>query len=286
MTNRAIEVTSHQFISFDETAIHYLHVKSSEPPKAVAIIVHGMGEHAGRYRNFAEYLSTLGITSYLPDLRGFGKSGGKRACVRSFGEFHRDLEALHSYVGRNHEGVPLFLVGHSFGGLITSSYLAFCKTPKVNGLILSSPIFGIGVPVPRWRDWLAMLMSVLFPDYTEPSRVKPELLTHDLEILELYAKDDLIFHMIGARLYVELKKIIDRRRQIAMALRLPVLVLQAGEDHIVSKEKTLLFFEDLKIQDKELEIYNDFYHEILNESRRDLVYSRMGRWILSKLSYK
>ena len=272
-------MTAHQFISFDETPIHYYLLKPAGPPKAMVIIVHGMGEHGGRYRAFAEYLAGLGIQSFLPDLRGFGKSGGKRVCVRSFSDFQKDLHALHSWVSRNNKETPIFLLGHSFGGLVASSYLALCPHPKVSGLVLTSPIFGIAIPVPLWRHWFGILASYLLPGHTEATHVDPSVLTHDAEILRDYAKDPLIFHRVSTRLYRELYRMMNNKDRIARNLKNPVLVLQAGEDLIVSKEETLMFYEKIEAADKELEVYDGFYHEILNETRRDVVYSRIGFWI-------
>ena len=279
-------ITSHQLISFDETPIFYRRVKSDfERPKAITIIIHGLGEHGGRYQAFAEYLLGLGIESVLPDLRGFGKSGGRRACVSRFSDFHRDLEALHKFIVRNNKGIPLFLIGHSFGGLLASSYLAFSCRSKIQGLVLSSPLFGIAVPVPFWKKVAVLGLSTLWPDYSEPTHVNHALLTHDETLLKLYASDDLIYHKVSARLYYELRVMLQKKDQIAKGLTLPVLLLQAGDDFIVSKDQAIQFYNQLRMADKELEVYKDFYHEILNETRRDIVTSRIGFWLLKQVNH-
>lgn len=276
--------TTHQFISFDETPIFYRRVKVDfEKPKAIAMIIHGLGEHGGRYQAFAEYLSGLGIESVLPDLRGFGKSGGKRGCVSKFSDFHRDLEGLHQFIVRNNKETALFLIGHSFGGLLASSYLAFSCPSKMRGLVLSSPLFGIAVPIPFWKKCAVLGLSTLCPDYSEPTHVNPALLTHDQILLKLYASDDLIYQKVSARLYHELRAMIQKKDQIAKNLTLPVLLLQAGDDFIVSKDQSIQFYNQLRAADKDLEIYEDFYHEILNETRRDIVYARIGHWLLKQL---
>lgn len=283
-----MSVTTHQFISFDETPIFYRKTSVIEGSiKALAIIVHGMGEHGGRYQEFAHYLSGLGIESYLPDLRGFGKSGGKRACVKDFSDYHRDLGIFSDFIARNHKEQSIFLIGHSLGGLIVSSYLAFNRPPgNIKGLVLSSPLFGIAMPVPYWKHAAGILMSTIIPDHSEPTHVDSKLLTHDGALLEEYAKDRLIFHHVSARLYKGLTQMIGRHDQIAESLAFPTLLLQAGEDHIVSKKMALRFYDHLKSQDKELEIYENFFHEILNETNRESVYSRIGLWIHCQVSYK
>ena len=275
----------HRFVSFDETPIFYRHCRTKEPARAAVIIVHGMGEHGGRYTRLAGYLAGLGVESVIPDLRGFGQSGGRRACVKQFSDFHRDLDNLVLFISRTHRGTPLFLLGHSFGGLIASSYLAFCNPPKIGGLVLSSPIFGIALPIPLWRRMVAAAFSYLFPDFSQPSGVKPALLTHDVALIREYENDALIYHRVSARLYCELLAMIRRRASIAQRISSPVLLLQAGEDFVVSKEEALGFYDLLRADDKELEVYGGWYHELLNEVDREKVFSRIGLWILRHLNH-
>ncbi len=277
--------SEHRFLSFDGTPLFYRRfLPADAPQKGVLVIVHGMGEHGGRYRHVAEFLGGLGFECVLPDLRGFGKSGGRRACVRSFSDFHRDLAALHHFIWRTEKELPFFLLGHSFGGLVTSSYLAEANTLKVRGLVLTSPIFGIAIPVPFWRHGVGVLSSYIAPNYTQPTAVNPALLTHDPDMLEAYGKDDLIFHRISARLYRELTHKIAERREIAARVRTPVLLLQAGQDHIVSKKEALYFYDNLGSEDKESEVYPDLFHEILNETDRQKILTRIGKWLTARSS--
>lgn len=271
-----------RFISFDETPIFYKTLRSASEPNAVVLIIHGMGEHGGRYLPLAEYLSGIGIESLLMDLRGFGQSGGKKACVNRFLDYHRDLEALHLLISKTRKNSPIFILGHSFGGLIASSYAAFFTSAPLRGLILSSPLFGIAIPVPSWKSRFGLMMSYCFPDYAQTTKVNPKFLTHDEGITKKYEQDPYIFHKISARLYREMIKTINQKDAISKTLSLPTLLLQAGEDYIVSKGESLKFFDHLAAQDKELQVYEGFYHEILNEVKRAQVYSRIGNWVLDR----
>ncbi len=280
--------SEHRFLSFDATPLFYRRFEpappAGPPAQALVLIVHGMGEHGGRYRPIAEYLAALGCRVVVPDLRGFGKSGGRRACVKRFTDFHRDLAALHAHAARQGADLPVFLVGHSFGGLLVSSYLAYQRAAgPVRGLILSSPIFGIGVRVPFWRCWFGLAASYVVPDLTQPTRVEASRLTHDPAILEVYAKDTLIHHRISARLYRELERAIAGRHRIAERIQSPVLVLQAGDDAIVSRPATQVFYDRLGSADKTLRIYEGLYHEIFNETSREEIYFEVGRWILDHI---
>ena len=275
--------SEHRFISFDETPIFYRVCKASALPRAVFMIIHGMGEHSGRYQAIAEYLSALGVQSYLPDLRGFGQSGGPKAFVRHFSDFHKDTEALHAFIRRTHPRIPFFLLGHSFGGLVASSYVSLENSSGVHGLILSSPIFGIAIPVPLWRHTLALALSYLFPRYSQESHVTARLLTHDCEIIKAYERDPLIHHRITACLYRELVFMIYQKIRIAQNICVPTLILQAGEDRVVSRDATLSFYEAIKAADNEIKIYPNFYHEVLNETERSLVFSKIESWLLKRL---
>ena len=241
-----------------------------------------MGEHGGRYAHIASYLSEMGFEGYVPDLRGFGQSGGKRGGLRRFSDFHGDLKALHSFIDRNRKGVPIFIFGHSFGGLVASSYLAFASGLRVHGLVLSSPIFGIAVPVPFWRKVLGFVASYLAPNFTQPNGVDPRKLTHDTEILAAYSKDPLLYRRISARLFRELVLMMGRRSAIASRISCPTLIVQSGDDQVVSKTATQQFYDALKAEDRKIEIYPDFYHEVLNEIGREKVFSVIGQWLLAR----
>ena len=276
--------SEHRFISFDETPVFYRRLAPKETPKAVIMIVHGMGEHGGRYRGLAEHLREMGLECILPDLRGFGRSGGKRGCVKRYQDFHQDLGAIHSFVQKDFKEKPFFFLGHSFGGLISASYAAFCPAARMDGLILSSPIFGIAIPVPWWRHCLGLATSYVWPDYRQDSRVDPRFLTHDPAMLAAYEKDGDIYHRISAGLYRELLSLIARKNEIASEIKKPALVLQAGDDRIVSKKDTIEFYQNLGSSDKQLKIYDDFYHEILNETRRREVFLKIGEWLAAHIS--
>ncbi len=277
------EWTNHRFVAFDGTPLFYRRATTVEKPRAAVLIVHGMGEHGGRYRHVAEYLVAMGFECFVPDLRGFGKSGGTRGSIRAFSDLTKDLSALHAIADGETKGVPVFLLGHSFGGLVASAYAAQTGQ-KIAGVILSSPIFGIKVPVQAWRHILGLIASYLAPDYVQPTRVEAKMLTHDAVILREYSRDALIDHRISARLYRELLRAIAKKMEIAASLRSPVLLLLSGEDVVVDAAAAREFFKAIRVADKELETYDDFYHEILNETGRDRVLSRIGTWISMKMS--
>lgn len=275
--------SEHRFLAFDGTPIFYRRLRAPGA-RAGLLIVHGMGEHGGRYRHVAEYFAAMGFECFVPDLRGFGKSGGPRAFAERSSDFHADLEALHALAARE-TGLPFFLVGHSFGGLLTASYAALRKTPSpLKGIVLSSPIFGIAVPVPAWRRWLGIALARVLPRHSEKSGVRPEMLTRDRVMLENYGKDELIHHRITTRLYAELVGLMARRSAIASRLTLPVLIVASGRDEVVDFAMAKRFFDEIASSDKSFEAYPEGYHELFNDLGRDAVFARIGTWLIERLS--
>lgn len=275
--------SEHRFVSFDETVIYYRCFLTPQTSRGVIVILHGMGEHGGRYQALAEHLGSLGFDLYVPDLRGFGQSGGKRGCIDQFEDYFRDLDVVARLAKQRVPRMPLFILGHSFGGLIAASWVAFNPDIDARGLILTSPNFGIAIHVPVWRHWLAVVGSCLTPDFTQDNRVDSNFLTHDPTIYNQYKMDRFIHHRISARLYRELIRQLARKNKIASKLSLPALVLQAGDDRVVLKQATLSFFDQLASEDKKLEVFPELYHEILNETNRNDIFEKISSWVIQRL---
>ncbi len=273
------DISEHRFISFDRTPIFYRLVSPGPNALATLVVVHGMGEHGGRYVDLANYLASEGYQVVIPDLRGFGQSGGLRGCVRSFKDYYQDLDALMGAVRPEISGRKSFLLGHSFGGLISFHYAAERQESRLSGLILSSPNFGLSISVPKWRHWIACAMAYLLPDLTQANRVNPTYLSHDKKSVLRYRTDKLIHAKISARLYRELTAYMSKCVSVANRFGAPVLVLQAGDEKIVSRPQTEKVFEAILADDKTLEIYEGFYHEILNEENSGIVYERILSWL-------
>lgn len=276
--------TEHRFVAADGLPIFYRRTKPSKTASAGVLVVHGMGEHGGRYAHLAEFLAASGAQVLTPDLRGFGKSGGARGCLRSMEDHHADLSAALDILAGDVPGRPIFILGHSFGGLVSASLVARSPGRRLAGLVLSSPIFGIGVPVPVWRHALGWALSWIVPDYAQSTGVRPEWLTHDPEMLERYGRDALIHHKISCRLYRILTENLSDRARIARRIKVPLLVLQAELDRVVSPDAAVKFFHECPGPDKELEVYAGFYHEILNEVERQRVFARISSWIMAHLT--
>lgn len=274
----------HRFISFDRPPIFYRRLRPAAAPNAIVLIVHGLGEHGGRYRALGEHLGALGCDVLVPDLRGHGLSGGARVHVRRFEDPLRDLEALLAMARRELRQTPLYIFGHSLGGLIAARLVLRRSAERADGLLLCSPAMGAAIAVPAWERCLARALSFLWPAFRRPNRVDTARLTHDPQERARYESDPLIDRRISARLFTEFLRNAALALRSAAEIRLPLLCLQAGEDAVVSVRATRDFYDRASSADKTLKVFDGLYHELVQERERDAVLSMIGLWISARTS--
>lgn len=267
-------------------------------PRAVVALVHGYADHSGRYAHVAEFLGEAGVSVVAVDLRGHGASAGKRGHVASFDEYLDDVDALLAEAGREAargagggiEGgagasaapVPVFLVGHSMGGLVSLLY-AMRRGGDFRGLAVSSPFLGVGIPVPPVKAALGRVMSAAWPSLAMGSGINPRNLSHDPEVARAYADDPLVFKTATARWFTEALAAIDEVRRRAGELRKPCLILQAGEDRLCDPKASGPVFEAMGADDKTFIDYPGLYHEIFNETERERPLGDLRGWIEARI---
>ncbi len=250
--------------------------------RAVIIIAHGYAEHGGRYGNLVEELVPRGFALYALDHRGHGRSEGPRGHVGRFAEFVADLHAFRVRVEEEQRDVPLFLLGHSMGGLIAVRYL-LSHGSGLTGAILSSPALGIHNQPPRALQWLGRLLSWIAPRTSFQGNVAPEHLSRDPAVGRAYAGDPLVHRRATARFFTEFKWAMRNAHERAAEIRVPILVLQAGDDRLVDARATQAFADKLDAATKEVHVYPAFFHEIFNETERQQVFTDLERWLEARL---
>lgn len=254
-----------------------------EPARAVVVVAHGYAEHGGRYANLAERLVSRGSAVYALDHRGSGRSQGPRGHVGRFSEFVSDLHAFRVRVDAEMRDRPLFLLGHSMGGLIAVHYL-LAYGQGIAGAVLSSPALGLVDPPSRALRWIARVLSVVAPRASFAGNVNPELLSHEPSVAERYAADPLVHRRATARFFVEFQKAMRGAHERAPEIHLPILILQAGDDRLVDPRATHSFAERVGSASKEVRFYPGLYHEIFNETDRDRVFDDLERWLERQLA--
>lgn len=247
-------------------------------PRAVLLVAHGYGEHGGRYANLVDRLVPRGYAVYALDHRGHGRSEGPRGHVGRFAEFVADLHAMRVRVEAESRGKPLVVLGHSMGGLIAVRYL-LTHPSGISGAVLSSPALGLADEPPRLLQLLGRILSIVAPWTSFEGNVKPELLSRDPAVGRAYAADPLVHRRASARFFTELKWAIANVADRGAEIRLPILVLQAGDDRLVDPRATEAFAAAIPAEHKTVRFYPGLYHEIFNETEKDRVLEDLERWL-------
>ncbi len=258
----------------------FLQAWMPEHPKASLLLVHGLGEHSGRYSDFAKKLSEAGIAVFTFDGRGHGKSaeGRPTAYYDSAEDYLRDIEILFGKAKNYLPGIPAFLYGHSMGGGLVAAFVLKNK-PDARGVILSSPAI-------READGTSGLLIAL-SDLV--SRYLPKLKVLKLDIagisriaeeVEKYKSDPLIYQgNIPARTGTELYRQMKYVQEHAGEFDLPLLVLHGTADRLTNLKGSQLLFERAKSQDKTLEIFDGGYHELIRDLEAEKYQTLILDWI-------
>jgi alpha-beta hydrolase superfamily lysophospholipase len=251
--------------------------------KAALLMVHGYGEHGGRYRRVLQCFARKGLAAGLLDLRGHGWSSGERGHCERFTDYHDDVDDLLAVMREHVQDLPLFGFGHSFGGLVITTH-AISRPSIFRGLVLSSPFFGLALEVPQAKKMLGEVASRLFPTLGVPSGLTGADLTHDEALARLYDVDPLVNKVATARWYTETQAAQKDLVARAPQLKMPVQLIAAGADRVVSTPIARNVFERFGSSDKTFEERAGLFHEILNEPKvGDEIAEQMADWVLARV---
>ena len=238
------------------------------------VIVHGYGEHGGRYLARARTFVDAGYRVVIPDVRGHGRSGGPRGHVDRFDRYLDDLAIVVDAAAPKR----LSLLGHSHGGLIVAAALTAGRTYGADRVGLSSPFLGLGLNPPAWKVKAAALLSKLGPRVSLPSEIKPSDVSRDPAVVAAYSTDPLNHHVNNARWYTEAMAAIDRCFERAAAVTVPTLVMQAGADKLVSPAAARRWADAAPATLVRYEEVAGAYHELLFEPDGQRHADRLLRW--------
>ncbi len=245
---------------------------------AVLLIVHGYGEHCGRYDHVMRWLHDRGYAVAAFDYRGHGKSQGVRGHVERFREYLDDVDA---FVGAHMASAgsrKVYLIGHSLGGLIASSYVL--EQPEgIDGVVLSSPSMGFKVKVNPIKSLLGKGMSALWPTLSLPTGIPVADLSTDQAVGRAYDADPLVNKTTTARWYTEALAQQQLVLRHADRIQVPLLLMQAGSDRIADPDVSQNFLAALGSADKEMKWYEGMYHEIFNEIQKEDVFADLAAWL-------
>ena len=274
-----MEHTSAQFAAADGLLLTRQAWRPEAEPAAVLAVVHGYGEHGGRYRGLAEDKAARGYAVHVYDLRGHGRSAGRRGHLGRFSDYLDDTAVYLDAVREEQPGRPLILLGHSLGGLIAAAYVEDRPAQGFAGLILSSPFLRLGMPVPPLKLSAARLLSVVAPTVNVGNTVLAAALSHDQEVVKAYGTDPLNHHVATARWAAEVVAAQSAALSAAGGIRLPLLLLYGDADAVADPQAGRELFAAAGSADKTSRCYEGYYHEIFNETGRAAVFADLAAWL-------
>lgn len=250
-------------------------------PRAVLALVHGLAEHSGRYWFLAEQAYARGLAVVAVDLRGHGRTPGKRSYVERFDDYLLDVDALMTAAHEMAAGCPVFLMGHSMGGAIALRWLAR-RGQAVAGLILSSAALRIGADVPQLVLRLTPFLSRWMP-YVRGKRINPASISRDEDAVAAYLNDPLVSKLAPpARTGAELLRAMEANRAAASGLTVPVYLFHGDADRLTDPAGSREIHGLWGGSDRTLRIWPGSRHETLNDLDRDAVVAELLEWVLAR----
>jgi alpha-beta hydrolase superfamily lysophospholipase len=267
------------FKSKEGTQLFYQGWVPYSEPQTVLVLVHGLAEHSGRYNNLADDMASHGFAIYAMDLRGHGRSAGKRCYVKHFSDYVDDLDIFIDLVQSRHPASKIFLLGHSLGGTIATLYAA-SHQEKLDGMMLSAPTLKFNNSISQRQRFMARILSRVAP-WVGVTRLEANSISQDPAIVKAYTRDPLVYTgKISARMGVEMMEAIEETIPEVMPLiSLPILIMQGTEDRLSHPDSGKFIYNSISSKDKTLKRYDGLFHEIFNEPRHVVVIADMRKWL-------
>lgn len=253
-------------------------------PRAALVVVHGLGEHSGRYNALAHALVAAGFSYYSFDLRGHGKSGGPRGDVHKFDDYLYDLNRFLAVVRQRETHLPIFLMGHSLGGILAVLY-ALDHQRELAGLVTASTAFQLASPPGALSLLGARVLSTVAPGLKLQNDLDPAQLSNDPALPAQYLSDPLVERQVTAQWASEFFSNYGQALERAPELTLPLLVLHGGADEIADVAGARAFHERATSGDKTVRVYTDLRHELYTElpEKRNQVFADLIKWLAAHL---
>jgi len=248
----------------------------------IIIISHGLGEHSGRYHNLLKSFSGKNISFYGADHRGHGQSAGIRGHVNSINDYLLDLNIFINLIkNRIGQPIPFILLGHSMGGLIAIKYV-LDYPESLSRLILSSPGLIPAIKVPKWKEFLGNKVSKILPSLSLANNIEADCLSHDLVEVQNYKNDPLVHNKVSARWFTEFTKASQECLARAKEIKIPFFIFHGKNDKIVDFKGSKQFYEQVSSLDKEIYLFDNLYHETMNETEKERVFEKVVKFVLEK----
>jgi acylglycerol lipase len=254
--------------------------RPAERPRGVVVVVHGFMAHSGLYAWVAEALVKRDLAVYALDLRGHGKSDGEHYYAESIADYVDDLKRLVTVAKARDAGLPIYMLGHSAGGVVACTY-ALDYQDNLAGLICES--FAHEVPAPDFALAVIKGLSHVAP-HVHVLRLKEADFSRDPKVVEAMRNDPLIHHIAyPTKTVAALVRADERLRKEFPKIKLPVLILHGTADRAAKPSGSQHFFEKTGSIDKTLKLYDGYYHDLLNDTGKEVVLADIVEWIITRL---
>jgi alpha-beta hydrolase superfamily lysophospholipase len=276
---QALVAQSHQLAAADGTSLYVSdYLLPLAQSRGGIVIMHGLGEHSGRYRQLAHRLNEAGWSVRCYDHRGHGRSEGARGDIPNGAPMLQDAQiVIDEFKART--GYRPFLLGHSMGGLFAAHFALAGRAP-LRGLILSSPALAISIS--NTQKMLLKALRSVAPGLALANGLQSKFISHDARVVTAYEADPLVHNKISARLLGAMLESIAYCETHAGQLEVPALLLVSGDDHLVDAEGSKRFFAQLPPNRATMTVYDALYHEIFNETDSMRPFNDLDAWLRSQ----
>jgi alpha-beta hydrolase superfamily lysophospholipase len=251
--------------------------QTEHPHKGVICLVHGLGEHSGRYTPWADWLNEAGYSVLSFDLRGHGRSGGLRGHVMNFDYYFRDTDLLLDEAKNRYSDSPCFLYGHSLGAIIICDYVLHRK-PRLYGVVLTAIAIKTPLQDQKGKLLLSKALGAIYPKLSLDSGLDPTTISKDAKIVSDYVNDPLVHHKITVGFGNSSISAIDYINTHASEWTLPVLLMHGEADKLGYAEGSRDLARMIK-GDCTLKIWPGLVHEIHNEPEKQQVFEYLRQWL-------
>jgi len=251
---------------------------SQGPGRARVLLVHGIGEHSARHLNTIEFLTQNGISVVRFDLRGSGKSQGRRQWIDAFDDYVQDILSVYEWVRKSNNPLPLFLMGHSLGGLISIHFTAQYGS-SLTGLILSAPAFRLGHGVPKLLIIIGKVLSPVLPRLRVPGSLDPSAISGDKSVVERYKKDPLVCHFSTIRQGNEILSALEEVPEKVRQISIPIFIAHGIADRIIKFQGSEEILDMVSSTDKSLYKQAAGFHELHNDIEKEAYFAKLLSWL-------
>lgn len=256
--------------------------QAREQARALVVIVHGVHEHSARYAHVGARLAAVGFAVYAADHRGHGRSDGRRGNIERMALIVADLSSFVRFARERHPGLPVFMIGHSLGGLIALNWVTESGA-LLDGLVVSGPAVQPAVGSALLKQ-LAGALSTVVPNLGVVALDADQKISRDPEVVRAYQEDPLVYHgKLKARTGAEILAAMASLPARLPRLSLPLLILHGTADQICAPAGSTLVRDNVSSRDTTLIQYPGLYHELFNEPERNQILTDLITWLTHHL---